>query len=143
VLRDRLVPVNRKQPLTELIPACKEYAAKTGRKIFVEYALFENINDSVGDADKLVRLLDGLPCSINLIVGNPVTSSDFQPSTRDTALAFQKKCIAGGIRTMLRVSRGTDIAAGAGSCAAVGWVNAAGIYRMKKQIVVIGREPPV
>ena len=114
VLRDRLVPVNRKYPLSELMPACREYAAKTGRNVFIEYALFENINDSVGEAEKLMHLLDGLPCSINLITGNPVPSSDFQPSSRETALVFQKKLIAGGIRTMLRVSRGTDIAAGCG-----------------------------
>ncbi len=114
VLRDRLVPVNRKYPLAELIPACRDYAARTGRNIFIEYALFENVNDSVGDAEKLVRLLDGLPCSINLIVGNPVPSSEYQPSSRETALAFQKKLIAAGIRTMLRVSRGADIAAGCG-----------------------------
>jgi 23S rRNA (adenine2503-C2)-methyltransferase len=114
VLRDRLVPVNRKYPLTELIPACREYAAKTGRNIFIEYALFDGVNDSVEAAEKLMRLLDGLPCSINLIIGNSVPSSEYQPSSHETALAFQKKCIAGGIRTMLRVSRGTDIAAGCG-----------------------------
>ena len=114
VLRDRLVPVNRKYPLTELIPACREYTAKTGRNIFIEYALFKNTNDSVGEAEKLISLLDGLQCSINLIVGNPVPSCEFQPSSRETALVFQKKLIAGGIRTMLRVSRGADIAAGCG-----------------------------
>jgi 23S rRNA (adenine2503-C2)-methyltransferase len=112
--RDRLVPLNRKYPLTELIPACREYAAKTGRNIFIEYALFENINDSVGEAEKLMHLMDGLPCSINLITGNPIASSEFQPSSPEVALIFQKKLIAGGIRTMLRVSRGTDIAAGCG-----------------------------
>jgi 23S rRNA (adenine2503-C2)-methyltransferase len=113
-LRDRLVPINRKYPLNELIPACREYAAKTGRNIFIEYALFENVNDSVSDAEKLVRLLDDLTCSINLIVGNSIPSSEYQPSSHETALAFQKKLIAAGIRTMLRVSRGADIAAGCG-----------------------------
>ena len=113
-LRSRLVPVNRKYPLNELIPACRAYVAKTGRNIFIEYALFDGINDSIKESEKLVRLLDGLPCSINLIVGNPVPSSDFQPSSRETALLFQKKLINSGIRTMLRVSLGTDIAAGCG-----------------------------
>jgi 23S rRNA (adenine2503-C2)-methyltransferase len=113
-LRNRLVPVNRKYPLKELITACKEYTGHTGRNIFIEYALFDGINDSIKESEKLVQLLDGLPCSINLIVGNPVPSSDFQPSSRETALLFQKKLINSGIRTMLRVSRGTDIAAGCG-----------------------------
>ena len=113
-LRDCLVPINRKYPLNELISACKEYTAKTGRNIFIEYALFNGVNDSIDAAEKLRRLLDGLPCSINLIVGNPVTSSDFQPSSREVALIFQKTLINSGIRTMLRVSRGTDIEAGCG-----------------------------
>jgi 23S rRNA (adenine2503-C2)-methyltransferase len=113
-LRDCLVPINRKYPLNELISACKEYTAKTGRNIFIDYALFNGVNDSIDAAEKLVCLLDGTSCSINLIVGNPVPSSDFQPSSREVALIFQKTLINSGIRTMLRVSRGTDIEAGCG-----------------------------
>ena len=113
-LRNRLVPINRKYPLDQLISACKEYTGKTGRNIFIEYALFDGVNDSIHNADELVVLLDGLKCSINLILGNPIPSSDFKPSSRETALTFQKKLITNGIRTMLRVSRGTDIEAGCG-----------------------------
>jgi len=113
-LRDRLVPVNRKYPLGQLIPACKEFAGRTGRNIFIEYALFSGINDSLNEADGLSRLLEGLPCSINLILGNQTTPGSYQPSTLEAAHAFQRKLIAGGIRTMLRVSRGTDIEAGCG-----------------------------
>jgi 23S rRNA (adenine2503-C2)-methyltransferase len=113
-LRNRLVPINKKYPLAPLITACKEYNNKTGRNVFIEYALFSGVNDSAKDADGLVRLLDGLKCSINLILGNPVPANDFQSSSRATALAFQKKLIAAGIRTMLRVSRGVDIEAGCG-----------------------------
>ncbi len=113
-LRNRLVPINKKYPLAELISACKEYAAKTGRKIFIEYALFDGVNDLLNDAEELALLLDGLGCSINLIPGNPARSYDFKPSSRETALAFQKKLIDSGIRTMLRVSRGADIEAGCG-----------------------------
>lgn len=113
-LRNRLVPINRRYPLDQLIYACKEYAGKTGRNILIEYALFDGINDSINDADALVHLLDGLECSINLIPGNPTHSNDFKPSPLEIAIAFQKKLIAGGIRTMLRVSRGADIEAGCG-----------------------------
>ena len=113
-LRNRLVPINRKFPLDRLISACKEYQEKTGRNIFIEYALFAGVNDSIQSADALVTLLDGLKCSVNLILGNPILSSDFQPSSRETALEFQKKLISSGIRTMLRVSRGSDIEAGCG-----------------------------
>ncbi|MDD5289285.1 MAG: 23S rRNA (adenine(2503)-C(2))-methyltransferase RlmN, partial [Dehalococcoidales bacterium] len=113
-LRNRLVPINRRYPLEQLISVCKEYTGKTGRNIFIEYALFDGVNDSVKDADELARLLDSLKCSINLILGNPIPSNAFQPSSHETALAFQKKLITGGIRTMLRVSRGADIEAGCG-----------------------------
>ena len=112
--RSRLVPVNRKYPLAVLIPACREYVSKTGLKIFIEYALFSGINDSMNDADELINLLDGLSCSVNLIVGNPAGSNEFKPSSMDAAHDFQKRLIAGGIRTMLRVSRGADIDAGCG-----------------------------
>jgi len=113
-LRNRLVPINKKYPLEQLISACKEYAAKTRRNIFIEYALFDGINDSINNAGELAHLLDGLGCSINLILGNPTNSNDFTPSSREAALAFQKRLISSGIRTMLRVSRGADIEAGCG-----------------------------
>ncbi|MEN8614089.1 23S rRNA (adenine(2503)-C(2))-methyltransferase RlmN [Dehalogenimonas sp. THU2] len=122
-LRDRLVPVNRKYPLSVLIPACREYAATTGRKVFIEYALFDGVNDSLDQVDELLHLLEGLDCSINLIVGNPTCAESFQPSSRETALAFQKRLITGGIRTMLRVSRGADIEAGCGQLRSR-WLNA-------------------
>ncbi len=113
-LRNRLVPINRKYPLEQIISAVKEYAGKTGRTIFIEYALFNGINDSIDDAHELVHLLDSLKCSINLILGNPTTSNEFKPSSAEVAHAFQKKLIASGIRTMLRVPRGADIEAGCG-----------------------------
>ena len=112
-LRNRLVPINKKYPLEQLIAACKEYGRKTGRNVFIEYALFDKQNDSMKDADNLIKLLDGLQCSINLIPGN-LTGSNFQPSAHETAVAFQNKLMASGIRTMLRVSRGADIEAGCG-----------------------------
>jgi len=113
-LRNRLVPINKKYPLDQLIAICKEYIDKTGRNIFIEYALFDEVNDSMKGADELIRLLESLKCTINLILGNPIISSDFRPSPLETALAFQKKLIVSGIRTMLRVSRGADIEAGCG-----------------------------
>jgi 23S rRNA (adenine2503-C2)-methyltransferase len=113
-MRDWLVPINKKYPLKELIAACEEYNSKTGRNIFVEYALFKDINDSLSDAGALARLLDGLRCSINLIPGNLSCRNEFKPSSRETAIAFQQRLIEGGIRTMLRVSRGADIQAGCG-----------------------------
>ncbi len=113
-MRDRLVPVNRRYPLPQLMAACKEYAGKTGRGVYIEYALFAGVNDSLDDADELLRLLAGLPCAVNLITGNPTQADGFQPSSRAAALAFQERLVAGGLRAMLRVARGTDIEAGCG-----------------------------
>ena len=113
-LRDRLVPINRKYPLAQLRSACRQYIEKTGRRPAFEDALFSSVNASFDDADDLVRLLDGLDCSINLIVGNPTLRQEFQPSSPEVALAFQKRLIAGGIRTMIRVPKGIDIDAGCG-----------------------------
>lgn len=113
-LRDALVPVNTRYPLQSVIAACREFIRLTGRHIYFEYALFAGINDSIADADKLIQLIGGMDCPVNLIFGNQVGSGGYQPSTRAVAFDFQKRLIAGGIRTMLRASRGADIEAGCG-----------------------------
>ncbi len=112
-LRNQLVPINRKYPLEELILACNEYRSATGRNIYVEYALFAEVNDSLIHADELIRLLDGQNIAVNLISCN-ATLNSFNPSPEERAHAFQKRLIAGGIRAMLRASRGSDIEAGCG-----------------------------
>ncbi|MCL2615776.1 MAG: 23S rRNA (adenine(2503)-C(2))-methyltransferase RlmN [Dehalococcoidia bacterium] len=109
-----LVPLNRKYPIAELLQACREYAHATGRLVYFEYAMFSNINDSTADADALLKLLQGFPCDVNLILGNTTDSLDYKPSSREQALVFQKCLIVGGVRAMLRVSRGADIDAGCG-----------------------------
>jgi 23S rRNA (adenine2503-C2)-methyltransferase len=113
-VRSRLVPLNEKYPLEELIPACREYSVQKKCRIFYEYALFNGINDAETDAGSLVSLLQGQDCSVNLILANPTSRGTFQPSSRERALAFQKRVIAGGIRCMIRLSKGADIAAGCG-----------------------------
>lgn len=113
-LRNFLVPINRTYPLDQLIAVCKEYTEKKGQSIYFEYALFDGINDSLQDADDLVRRLATLNYSVNLILGNRIPKNDFQPSLQEKAYAFQNKLINCGIRTMLRVSRGADIEAGCG-----------------------------
>ena len=114
LLRDKLMPINKKYPLAELIPACHEYFARTGRRITFEYALFQGVNDSLEDARQLARLLQGLNCAVNIIVGNPTACQEFHPSSQAQALAFQKGLFAGGIFNTIRVSKGTDIEAGCG-----------------------------
>ena len=113
-LRDRLMPVNKKYPLAQLIPACQEYLEKTGRRPTFEYALFQGVNDSMEDARDLAALLKGMNCAVNIIVGNPTSCREFQSSTLQQALAFQKQLFAGGVFNTIRISRGVDIEAGCG-----------------------------
>jgi 23S rRNA (adenine2503-C2)-methyltransferase len=114
ILRNRLVPINKKYPLSQLIPVCREYFAKTGRRPTFEYALFQGINDSLEQARELAHLVKGLNCSVNLIVGNPTGCQEFHSSTMKQALDFQKQLSTIGIVNTVRVSRGTDIDAGCG-----------------------------
>ena len=113
-LRDEFVPVNRKYPLGQLIPACREYLEKTGRRPTFEYALFQGINDSISHAHELALLLKGLNCSVNLIVGNPTTCKEFTPSPMKKVLAFHKQLTEGGVSSTIRLSKGVDIEAGCG-----------------------------
>jgi 23S rRNA (adenine2503-C2)-methyltransferase len=113
-LRDRLMPVNKKYPLTDLIPACREYFMKTGRRPTFEYALFQDVNDSLENAAELAELLKGLNCSVNLIAGNPTACREYSSSTLKQAAAFQARLTARGIISTIRASRGADIEAGCG-----------------------------
>jgi 23S rRNA (adenine2503-C2)-methyltransferase len=113
-LRNRLVPINRKYPLKQLMAACREYFEKTGRRPTFEYALFRGINDTAGHASELAGLLEGLNCHVNLIAGNPTKSTEFAPSSKKTVLAFQKQLTERRISNTLRLSKGVDIEAGCG-----------------------------
>ncbi|MBI4303176.1 MAG: 23S rRNA (adenine(2503)-C(2))-methyltransferase RlmN [Chloroflexi bacterium] len=113
-LRDKLVPINKKYPLEQLIPACQEYFEKTGRRPSFEYALFEGLNDSLDRARSVARLLAGLNCHINLIAANCTANQRFRPSPRSTVLAFERELKRLNITCTLRESRGLDIDAGCG-----------------------------
>ena len=113
-LRDKLVPINRRYPLTQLMAACCHYVERTGRRISFEYALIHGINDSLEQARQLAQLLDGLLCHVNLIPLNPVSESPYQPSPQGRILAFQAELNHSKVPNTLRVERGIDIQAGCG-----------------------------
>jgi len=113
-LRDELVPINRRYPLTHLMAACRHYVERTRRRISFEYALIHGINDSPEQARQLARLLDGLLCHVNLIPLNPVPESLYQPSPQGRILAFQAELNRWKVSNTLRVERGADIQAGCG-----------------------------
>ena len=113
-LRDKLVPINKKYPLEELISACREYFVRTGRRVSFEYALFKGINDSLAQAQLLAAMIQGMNCHVNLISANSTANQTLPPSPRGQILAFQHELKNRGINCTLRQSRGQDIDAGCG-----------------------------
>jgi 23S rRNA (adenine2503-C2)-methyltransferase len=114
-LRSRLVPLNRKYPLEELMAACKRFVRVHHRRsITFEYTMIDGVNDGRAQAKGLVRLLNGLPCKINLIPFNPFPGTPFKPSTDEAIYEFQKITRAAGIITTVRKTRGEDIDAACG-----------------------------
>ena len=107
--RSRLMPVNKKYPLMDLISACKEYAALTKRQVTFEYVLIKGLNCSKEAADNLVRLLTGWECNVNLLVYNPVKEFPYQPPQEREVEFFIWLLRKRGIVVTLRKSRGKDI----------------------------------
>ena len=113
-LRSRLMPVNRRWPLGELMPACRHYFEKTGRRISFEYAMIRDVNDTAACARQLIGLLRGFSCHVNLIPLNHVEGSPLVPSTRENLRRFQNELIRNGLNATVRRSLGGDIAASCG-----------------------------
>ena len=112
--RNDLMPINRKYPIHMLIEACRKYPLQRGRRITFEYVLIEGKNDSPEDARRLVKLLRGIHCKVNLIPLNPYPGSDFKRPQDAKVLTFQKILMENKIRTLIRESRGQDILAACG-----------------------------
>lgn len=113
-LREQLVPVNRRYPLPMLMDACRQYVARTNRRVTFEYALIERVNDEPSQARELAHLLAGLLCHVNLIPLNPCPGSPYRPSPRERVVAFQQTLRRAGVPTTLRLGRGIEISAGCG-----------------------------
>lgn len=113
-LRSRLMPINRRHPIAELLDACRRYTAATGRIITFEYTLIKDVNDSIAQAKSLRKLLSGFPCRVNLIPLSPVAEFDGAASLMNTARRFQKTLASAGINTTLRHSRGAGVNAACG-----------------------------
>ena len=115
--RAALVPVAKKWPLDELMDACREYSARTGRRIFYEWALIAGKNDSADQAHAVGRLLAGLHAQVNLIPLNPTGGYAGTPTDRETARRFQDVLLGYKLPSTVRLRRGIDIAAGCGQLA--------------------------
>jgi len=112
--RSKIMPVNRVFPLEQLMPACRKYYEKTGRRISFEYAMIKGVNDTKEQCSRLIRLLHGLPCHVNLIPLNRVEESPLQPSSRQAVMEFQKQLEEAGITATVRRTLGSDIDASCG-----------------------------
>jgi 23S rRNA (adenine2503-C2)-methyltransferase len=113
-LRDRLVPVNRKYPLAELMDACRYYVQKTNRRVSFEYVMLDGVNDSLEQAATLARLLRGFLGHVNLIPMNPVAESEYQPTPWKRVLAFEESLRRAGVPCTVRIERGDPIDAACG-----------------------------
>jgi 23S rRNA (adenine2503-C2)-methyltransferase len=112
--RNKIMPVNKRYPMKVLLDACRRYPLKPRRRITFEYVLIEGINDSQADARRLVLILKGLRCKINLIPLNPHSGSDLKRPSDGDILKFQKILLQHDFTTLIRESKGQDILAACG-----------------------------
>jgi 23S rRNA (adenine2503-C2)-methyltransferase len=114
-VRNRLVPLNKKYPIAELLQACRDYPGlSNARRITFEYVMIKGINDSPADAKRLVQLLKGIPAKINLIPFNPWPGTVYECSDWDTIERFAEIVNRAGYASPVRTPRGRDIMAACG-----------------------------
>jgi 23S rRNA (adenine2503-C2)-methyltransferase len=113
-VRDWLMPINRKHPLAELMLALRELPMNKGERITFEYVLLADINDSEADARRIVKLVNGIPCKINLIPFNPHPGTEFRTSPEERVDRFREILLAKGLHTTVRERRGDDRLAACG-----------------------------
>ena len=118
-VRDKLVPLNKKYPISELLSACQKYLSTLGerRHVTIEYTLIKGVNDHLDQAIALAKLLREVSCKINLIPFNSFKASGYEAPDAETIDKFQSYLINAGYATMLRTTRGDDIAAACGQLA--------------------------
>jgi 23S rRNA (adenine2503-C2)-methyltransferase len=113
-VRDRIMPVNKRYPIRELLAACRKFPLEPRRRITFEYVLLKNVNDSTEDALRLAKLLRGIKCKVNLIPFNPFPGSEFQRPDDGAIRRFQKVLLDHQYTVPVRESRGRDISAACG-----------------------------
>jgi 23S rRNA (adenine2503-C2)-methyltransferase len=117
-LRDELVPVNQRWKVAEVLDAAFDYAARTGRRISIEYALIRDVNDQPWRADLLGRLLRGKLAHVNLIPLNPTPGSKWDASPKPVEREFVRRLLDAGVATTVRDTRGREIDGACGQLAA-------------------------
>ncbi len=113
-VRSRIMPVNRRYPVSDLMAACRRYVDRTNRKVFFEYVMLEGVNDDDASARALAALMTGRLYHVNLIPYNTTPDGEFQGTGDERIRAFQRILDAAGVPTTVRVPMGRDIAAACG-----------------------------
>ena len=117
VIRDRIMPMNRKFPIVELMRALREYPLPMRRRITIEYTLMNNVNDGEAEARELVQLLRGLRVKVNLIPMNPISASELKAPSGARVAAFQRVLSESGVSCFVRTRRGDEVSAACGQLA--------------------------
>jgi 23S rRNA (adenine2503-C2)-methyltransferase len=113
-VRSRIMPINRKWPISDLLIVCKNFPLRPREKLTFEYVLLEGENDTLEDAARLVKLVGGLRCMVNLIGLNPGSELPFSTPNDEVIRRFQQRVISGGVPAFIRKPRGRDIFAACG-----------------------------
>jgi 23S rRNA (adenine2503-C2)-methyltransferase len=117
VIRDRIMPMNRKFPIVELMRALREYPLPQRRRITIEYTLMNAVNDGEAEARELVQLLRGLRVKVNLIPMNPISASELKAPSGNRVAAFQRVLSEAGVSCFVRTRRGDEVSAACGQLA--------------------------
>ena len=118
--RSAIMPINKRYPLAALLGACRNFPLGAGRKITIEYVLIRGVNDSPEDAVRMVKILRGLRCKVNLIPLNPHLESGLQRPPDDKIAAFREILIRSNLTALVRESKGRDILAACGQLRGTG-----------------------
>jgi 23S rRNA (adenine2503-C2)-methyltransferase len=113
-LRNRIMPVNRRYPIKELLDACRKFPLPGRRKVTFEYVMLGGLNDTLQDAKRLLKLISDIPNKVNLIPFNEHEGCDFKSPTQAAIDAFHKYLIDRNVTVITRDSRGGDISAACG-----------------------------
>jgi 23S rRNA (adenine2503-C2)-methyltransferase len=116
-LRRRLMPVEERYPLADVLAECRRHAALRSRRVFVEYVMLAGVNDAPGQARQLAELLGPDEFKVNLIPYNPTAGLPYAGSRREGVAAFREVLVRAGVPTTVRLTRGRDIQAACGQLA--------------------------
>ncbi len=117
-VRDRIMPINKRWPIAALLEAARRWPLSHGRRVTFEYVLLAGVNDADADADRLPRLIRGIPAKVNLIPWNGFDGPEFARPSAERIRTFQERLRAAGVAVYIRSPRGDDIDAACGQLAA-------------------------